>query len=316
MQGGPFQSVTAGWDALGSALLLQIKDEAGSVQFLAPPALVPVGIQQDPLRNGRWPQHLPPPHCPACWVVRSLCSHKISLFLLPGSPHQKFFFSFSFFCGPAGLMARACIWRSWEVEKREVLSLGWWWDRAGVSQGGLGLGQISGSLLLLSACISNPHGEMRSAFPQPEVCTGSCLGSPNYFFPRRKKCVYAFFSTSWRLDAARKSIPNKKSGINVNYTSVRFTFILIRHISSKCDFLLGLVIKVFCTAKETSPVLFSGSMNSRICLWVFQLLRHQWGSVRSGTRRWQAAFLSLLIYCLSENQILNTWSINIISALK
>lgn len=189
-------------------------------------------------------------------------------------------------------------------------------DRAGVSQGGLGLGQISGSLLLLSACISNPHGEMRSAFPQPEVCTGSCLGSPNYFFPRRKKCVYAFFSTSWRLDAARKSIPNKKSGINVNYTSVRFTFILIRHISSKCDFLLGLVIKVFCTAKETSPVLFSGSMNSRICLWVFQLLRHQWGSVRSGTRRWQAAFLSLLIYCLSENQILNTWSINIISALK
>lgn len=33
----------------------------------------------------------------------------------------KRFFSFSFFCGPAGLMARACIWRSREVEKRGVV---------------------------------------------------------------------------------------------------------------------------------------------------------------------------------------------------
>lgn len=59
---------------------------------------------------------------------------------------------------------------------------------------------------------------------------------------------------------------NKKAGINVNYAGVRFTFILIRHISSRCAFLLGLFIKVFCMAKEIYPVLFSGSVNSRMYL--------------------------------------------------
>lgn len=85
---------------------------------------------------------------------------------------------------------------------------------------------------------------------------------------------------------------------------VRFTFSLLRPISSRWVFLAAPAIKVFC--KEISLVLISGSMNSRIYLWFSQLWWHQGGNTRLGTRWQQAAFLPLLIYCLLESQILNT----------
>lgn len=85
---------------------------------------------------------------------------------------------------------------------------------------------------------------------------------------------------------------------------VRLAFTLLRSISSRWVFLPDPVIKVFC--KEISPVLFSDSMSSSIYLWFFPLWWHQDGNTRPGTWWQQAAFLPLLIYCLSESQILNT----------
>lgn len=85
---------------------------------------------------------------------------------------------------------------------------------------------------------------------------------------------------------------------------VRFTFTLLRPISSSWVFLPDPAIRVFC--KEISLVLFSGSMNSSIYLWFSLLWWHQGGNTRPGTQWQQAAFLPLLIYCLSESQIPNT----------
>lgn len=175
---------------------------------------------------------------------------------------------------------------------------------AGVSRGQLCLRQISGSFLLRDARIGNRRSEMRSlSFPELKVCAINCLVFPHSFF----HIGGDFFPSVLpflRLDAyiqLKNPFFNKKASINVNHASVRFTFTLIRHISRRWAFLLGLFIRVFCTAKEISPVLFSGSMNSRMYLWVFQFWWHQHGNARKGTRQQQAAFLPLLIYCISEN---------------
>lgn len=121
---------------------------------------------------------------------------------------------------------------------------------------------------------SSPHMALRRA---------ACF--PLHFCPRRRLSVPSFPHPEAWMQLENPFLIKKQA----NDASIGFTFILIRHTGSQRAVLLGSAIRAFRAAKEPSPVLFSGSVNSRMCLWV-----PSYYSI-SGA----AVSLTLLIYCLS-----------------
>lgn len=135
------------------------------------------------------------------------------------------------------------------------------------------------------AAPSSPHTALHRA---------ACF--PLHSCPKERLSVPSFPHSEVRMQLENPLLTKKQA----NDASIGFTFILIGHSGSKCAFLLGSAIRATRAVKEPSPVLFSGSVNSRMCLWV-----PSYYSI-SGT----AVSLSLLIYRLSRTSFstLKVWT--------